>query len=152
MNKEVNFETAKILKEKGFSWECRHFYSKNKYDQEFYLRTGLEYDSDRDCIWDWNLNGGKSGMLLKTIPYPNDGTAIYYSAPIIEDVCMWLYEKHEIWIYLIPAEDNKKVFKPFFRGENITDQHLTKFFESPTEAYEAAITYTLEKLIQGGKK
>ena len=63
--------------------------------------------------------------------------------PAISEVVMWLYEKHDIWIYLIPAEDNKKVFKPFFRGENITDQHLTKFFESPTEAYEAAITYTL---------
>lgn len=78
----------------------------------------------------------KHGVLLSTI----------------SDVVTWLYEEHGIWIYLIPAEDNKNVFKPFFRGENITDQHLTKFFKSPTQAYEAAITYTLKKLIQGGNK
>ena len=43
MNTEVNFEIAKLLKEKGFSWECRHFYRKSKYDKEFYLTTGTEY-------------------------------------------------------------------------------------------------------------
>lgn len=65
----------------------------------------------------------------------------------IGGVVMWLYEKHGIWVYLVPAEDNKEVFKPFFRGKNIIDQHLTEFFNSPTEAYEAAIEYTLNNLI-----
>lgn len=67
--------------------------------------------------------------------------------PTIAEVLMWLHDTHEIWIYLIPAEDNKKVFKPFFRGENIISQHLTNFFESPKQAYEAAIEYCLIKLI-----
>jgi hypothetical protein len=68
----VSFELAKLLKGKGFSWECSQFYCKTKNNKKFYLTTGTEYESDRDCIWDWNLNGGKSGNLTKTIPYPND--------------------------------------------------------------------------------
>ena len=145
MNKEVNFEIAKLLKEKGFSWECRHFYSKSKYDKEFYLKTGTEYESDRDCIWDWNLNGGKSGMLSKIIPYPNDSDAIYYSAPTIAEVVMWLYEKHSIWIYI------KQGYKWEWYIETVANHPELKYNDgledSPTEAYEEAIIYTLENLI-----
>ena len=65
----------------------------------------------------------------------------------IGEVVMWLYEKHGIWIYLVPSEDNKNVFKPFFRGKSIVDQHLTKFYRSPTKAYEAGIEYSLNNLI-----
>ena len=144
MNTEVNFEIAKLLKEKGFSWECRHFYRKSKYDKKFYLTTGIEYESDRDCIWDWNLNGGKSGMLLKKIPYPNYDKAIYYSAPTIAEVVMWLYEKHGIWIYALRM-DQKEFYwsidtdkKEFSSGEN---------FKTPTKAYKAAIEYTLKNLL-----
>jgi hypothetical protein len=141
MNKPANFEIAKLLKEKGFSWECSHFYSKDKYDREFYLRTGLEYDSDRDCIWDWNLNGGKSGMLSKIIPYPNDDTAIYYSAPTIADVVMWLYEKHGIWISVTKYK-NYGDDVTYFTPDN--ERHI---YKTPTEAYEARIKHTLENLI-----
>ena len=153
MNTHVNFETAKLLKEKGYSWECSHFYSKDKYDKEFILRTGTEYDSNRDPIWDWNLNGGKSGMLLKAIPYPNDDTATYYSAPTIAEVLMWLYEKHGIWIvssYELNIENHQKewFWVGIKDGEEIAYQY--KSFNSPAEAYESAITYILEDLIQGG--
>lgn len=137
MNKEVSFPIAKLLKEKGYSWECENFYKKGKYDKKFYLTTGVEYDSDRNCVWDWNLNGGKSGMLSKVIPYPNESTAIYYSAPTISDVVMWLYEKRGIWIS-VNSIDDSTIFRHCF--SNID-------FNSPTEAYEVAIEYTLTKLI-----
>lgn len=152
MNTSVEFPIAKLLKEKGFSWECRHFYSKSKYDKEFYLKTGTEYESDRDCIWDWNLNGGKSGMLSKIIPYPNDSDAIYYSAPTIAEVVMWLYEKHGIWIdvslnQFSKPKDLQWMYSIVFTKE-CTYSHSSKSFNSPTEAFEAAIKYTLENLIQ----
>lgn len=87
------------------------------------------------------------GELLHYNHSNNEMQRFRYEASIIAEVIMWLYEKHGVWIYLVPAEDNKDVFKPFFRGKNIIDQHLTEFFNSPTEAYEAAIEYTLNNLI-----
>lgn len=151
MNTSVSFELAKLLKEKGFSWECSHFYCKSKYDKKFYLTTGTEYESDRDCIWDWNLNGGKSGTLLKTIPYPNDKDAIYYSAPTIAEVVMWLYEKHGIWIYVDTSSVRKWVYfinlvdNDYFLNSDSTECGEL-YFNSPTEAYEAAIEHCLTKL------
>lgn len=154
MNTHVNFEIAKLLKEKGFSWECRHFYNKDKYDKEFFLRTGLEYDSDKELIWDWNLNGGKLGRLSKIIPYPNDSDAIYYSAPTIAEVIMWLYENHRVWIYADSYELGKWCYyhrynRPSDLSPNITKggRYSREDYNSPTEAYEAAILYALNNLI-----
>ena len=153
MNTPVSFELAKLLKEKGFSWECSQFYCKTKNDKKFYLTTGTEYESDRDCIWDWNLNGGKSGNLTKTIPYPNDTNAIYYSAPTIAEVVMWLYEKHGIWIGINKDTSVKwanDYFNFYIQGKNgesaFSDVGGTQP-NSPTEAYEAAIEYTLKNLL-----
>jgi hypothetical protein len=162
MNTPVSFELAKLLKEKGFSWECSHFYCKSKYYKKFYLTTGTEYESDRDCIWDWNLNGGKSGNLTKTIPYPNDTNAIYYSAPTIIEVVMWLYEKHGIWISVSPVFEFNDGRKDYLTLQGyqyyitvITDNKYNQekthadrgYKNTPTEAYEAAIEYTLKNLL-----
>jgi hypothetical protein len=121
MTTPVSFELAKLLKDKGFdeSIDARWYY-----DYEY-----LNYKLSLKGVIKWN---------------PKEDS---YPAPTIAEVVMWLYEKHGIWIYLVPAEDNKDVFKPFFRGKNIIDQHLTEFFNSPTEAYEAGIEYTLNNLI-----
>ena len=96
-------------------------------------------------------------------PCPN----LYYQPerckkPTIADVVMWLYEKHGIWI----AVDWMSRTKPFNSGfycnlrgtnkplnqDNFIPINNTKspgyeVFNSPTEAYEAAIEYTLTKLI-----
>ena len=116
------------------------------------MNTTVNFETKQllfDKGWKYELGFDETGHKVKNSLAEqrwNEGDLTYVDITITE-VVMWLYEKHGIWIYLIPAEDNKKVFKPFFRGENITDQHLTKFFESPTEAYEAAITHALTKLI-----
>lgn len=146
LNKQVTFSTAKLLKEKGYSWECENFYKKGKYDKKFYLTTGSEYDSDRNCIWDWNLNGGRSGTLSKVIPYPNESTAIYYSAPTISEVVMWLYEKYGMWIYSF-RHDFDKEFYWSIDTKNEDEFTSDDVFNSPTKAYEAAIEYTLNNLI-----
>ena len=79
----------------------------------------------------------------------------------ISEVVMWLYENHKIWIYV----DGD--FRPHIIKDNVDLNHKgevnktvllegkTKIqycWDSPTEAYEAAIKYTLENLIQGGNK
>jgi hypothetical protein len=59
------------------------------------------------------------------------------SAPTIAETCMWLYEKHGIWIS-VDSIDDSTIFRHCF--SNID-------FNSPTEAYEDAIEYTLNNLI-----
>ena len=72
-----------------------------------------------------------------------------YEAPTIVEVVVWLYEKHGIltvvnvnimgsWYFehFDLKEKRNAQFKP-------TDTH----YDSPTEAYEAAIIYTLKNLI-----
>lgn len=66
-------------------------------------------------------------------------------SPTIAEVVMWLHNKHNIWISVYKYKDHAADVNDniVFRG------HYTKFkdFNSPTEAYEAAINYVLTKLI-----
>jgi hypothetical protein len=59
-------------------------------------------------------------------------------APTIADVVMWLYEKYGIWIS--PTHQHNQFFWGF-------GSYQTQEFKTPTEAYEAAIEYALNKLI-----
>lgn len=75
--------------------------------------------------------------------------------PTIAEVVMWLYEKHGIWIitsFELNIETHKKewFWVAVKNGEEIAYQYHD--FNSPTEAYESAITYTLENLVKGGNK
>ena len=79
MNKEVNFELAKLLKEKGFPQ----------------LNTGLYYTKDKEhCLVGWGFNDRTEESFAQ------------YSAPTIAEVVMWLYEKHGIWIYVSGPDKN----------------------------------------------
>ena len=85
-----------------------------------------------------------------------------YLAPTIADVLMWLYEKYDIWIQT-PFSHND--IKPFswvivkaVRNISKEDEYVNCWlsgidndiidgYNSPTEAYKAAIEYILTKLI-----
>jgi hypothetical protein len=77
-----------------------------------------------------------------------EASEIFPYAPTIADVVMRLYEKHGIWIVAWKNPDNSSQF--YFEIDTpvkrIGDLSLG-LFNSPTEAYEAAITYVLENLI-----
>jgi len=89
MNTLVNFEIAKLLKEKGF---------------------------DLYCVWSyWNseLTSRTPGYALEdgTTSQENYWDFDRYYAPTIADVVMWLYEKHGIWIvpsYELNIENHKR--------------------------------------------
>ena len=119
MNTPVSFELAKLLKEKKF----------NEKTSQAYVYRGIEHQSSS---YKGRLTQDK---LLCDIP-----------APTIAEVVMWLYEKHGIWIYV---ERYSTLFRCY--AEEIGDERFGKWeghkYESPTEAYEAAIEYTLTKLI-----
>jgi hypothetical protein len=122
LNTPIKFEIAKLLKEKGIN-----IYSEYRYT-DFNGIERLEKD------------------VSEIFPY----------APTIAEVVMWLYEKHRIWVWVIPFETNTQYYCQSFykigQGEEeiiLTGKHnhTPSAFDSITEAYEAAITYTLNNLI-----
>ena len=133
MNTPVSFEIAKLLKEKGFDIPCWSYYSSlNLYTFE---------------LGDWNNHTiGDTSMHKRN--------AGYYSAPTIVEVVMWLYEKHGIWINggLYAHLGNVSKFQFTIESQkskstNSIVQLNINPFNSPAEAYEAAIEYTLKNLL-----
>lgn len=128
MNTLVSFELAKLLKEKGFDNESAHYYN-------------------------------EKGEMLFDVDYPSlqpTKPDVYYDNPTIAEVVMWLYEKHGIWIVINPHKGENDLGKPFmefdpevwtFTNECVWHNTGLLYFNSPTEAYEAAIKYCLTKLI-----
>jgi hypothetical protein len=156
MNTQVSFPLAVLLKEKGFSWktgdiddydEGRHGYFKHNKGRIAPL-SYFHFDTNHNGVQWTNLN----------IP-----------APTIGEVVIWLYEKHGIWISVetcIIGSDEwdygyKIVYLPKeFENAKRRAAHLvikesfqeqigsySGAWHSPTEAYEAAIEYTLKNLI-----
>ena len=135
MNTPVSFKLAKLLKEERFNEPIK---------QRYFIAENIDSNSfpflQKECaLYNWNNY--------------DDFSTSYYSAPTIADAVMWLYEKHGIWIqvkpggkleswdYIVQKKDNNFAV-PYFEIK----QHKP-FFNSPTEAYEAAIKYCLTKLI-----
>ncbi len=125
MNTPVNFELAKLLKEKGFEQKIISF--------DYYLpnanKVDFKYVADNKNYRDYS-----------------------FYAPTIAEVIMWLYEKHEIFIqpFTIGEEGKMKFYIKLIVNDNgwIKIKHqISTIYNSPTEAYEAAIEYTLNNLI-----
>lgn len=118
MNTPVSYELAILLKTKGFDEQSLLIYLDGKIEE---LRSTI---SNSQCT-----------------------TSRTCSAPIIAEVIMWLYEKHNIWIsvtYQRHSEGKhwRYTINQIYRTEIVLWEHNT-----PTEAYEAAIKYCLEKCI-----
>ena len=129
MNKEVNFEIAKLLKEKGFDEKTHSFYV---IDESEYGELGEFITNPND-----NYPALDNNSLFDTLA----------SAPTIAEVVMWLYEKYGIWIAVNRYKDHAAdINDPYY----FTPDHGFHNYQTPTEAYEAGIKHTLENLIQGG--
>lgn len=127
----VSFETAKLLKEKGFNEYCRAFRSPNSIGTK-----GLFYSQ-------YEI---KNTEVKKTL-----GAAIV--CPTLQMAMKWLREKHnlviqielidylehgEVWLYSVIERKTIKTLTG--RDEDFTEH-------SYEEACEAAIKYCLENLI-----
>ena len=129
MNTPVSFPLAKLLKEKGF-------------DKQGYLQE----------VW---LGNRYEGKYPKVKEIPVFGIGATSVLPTIAEVCMWLYQKHGIWILALPTvtgyftykivdiqlNPEKPIERPPYKDVSANDYNL------PTEAYRAAIEYTLNNLI-----
>lgn len=119
----VSFETAKLLKEKGFDEKCHMCWDEVTKTME----SADEYATNSELL------------------------ATYISAPTLYVAMKWLRKVHEIFIrpnisFLYPIRYYCEIF---CYGDNLKTQQdvTTENFESPEEACEAAIKYCLENLI-----
>ena len=117
MNVPINFELAKLLKEKNFDNESSYYFNK-----------------DGEILFDRDFPS-----LQPTKPKE------YYDVPLISEVVMWLYEKYKIWISVSDAGGFGYMVQFMKTDGDSTIDGLYEF-NSPTEAYEAAIFYILKKL------
>ena len=132
MNTPVSFPIAKLLEEKGFDKVTNKSYR---------ISINPERPLPTEPIAD------------EITYFPNVKES--YSAPTIAEVVMWLYEKHGIWIQPFPydtitaAKEWTATILSLEWGEDkeVHYEHKIGSLNSPTEAYEAAIEYTLKNLI-----
>ena len=141
MNTPVSSPIAKLLKEKGFNLKVINFYD--------YERLSTPFDKQRQV----------DGLINYNPINWNSIKEHYTSAPTIADVWMWLYEKRGIWITINMMTLNGviKFWCQYFKIQKLPQSKNNFFIELPreiegnynslTEAYEAAIKYTLNNLI-----
>ena len=132
----VDYKTAVLLKEKGFDLPCRgrihgsHFHLiKNN---EIPKNVSTYYNEPFAPIIDWNNAVGEVN--------------VYLSLPTITEVVMWLYEEHGIWI-VVDNYTNEEDIIWFYNYKTKDRESMQEGYDSPTEAYMAAINYVLNKLI-----
>jgi hypothetical protein len=143
MTTPIKFELAKLLKEKGYNEPCKNHY-------EIALTSKKDREDGYTGPFGWkkgecNLQSGYNTNESLS-EYYNDKTWSAYSAPNIIEVVMWLYEKHGVWIWVSMELGYNITFCWQLTGERISSNYKSNF-KTPTEAYEAAIEYTLKNLI-----
>lgn len=129
----VSFETAKLLKEKGFNESCYTYYdyiddSINRFDEGYHFKNKS---------YPWG------------VPYDFSKAKKYVVAPTLQMAMKWLREKHSTFISITYENDgvftaNLKV--PLEEIDCMIDNKHNCWF-TYEQAVEAAIKYCLENLI-----
>jgi len=145
----VSFETAKLLKEKGFPQEYDHYHAL-VYNEEDYED---EYEVQRMVVETRIVKAGTLSSYPVGVPEPK------CYCPTLQMAMKWLREVHKKWItvtfhwHTINGETTL-YYSPFImldEGEYavLEDENPFKMkpFNSYEEACEAAIKYCLENLI-----
>jgi hypothetical protein len=125
----VSFETAKLLKEKGFDARCP-----------------MIYTVDGKMLYTDVKHHNMYAVTNKQLEYYTD-----IIAPTLQMAMKWLRKNYQIFIrpntsFLYPIKWYSEIF---CYGDNLKTQQdiKTEYYDSPEEACEAAIKYCLEHLI-----
>lgn len=128
----VSFETAKLLKEKGFDEFCPTFYETDEPD------NGPKYSK-------------KLGWFLhNSYDYSDRYGKIIISAPTLSMAMKWLRVVHKLEIYpyhQYSQDGNKWWFEIVKFPSPVSDYESNAIYATYEEACEAAIKYCLENLI-----
>ena len=119
----VSFETAKLLKEKGFDEPCL-----------------MCYNSDKKLEGYGHYNSYRNSEVFAL------------TAPTLQMTIKWLREVHKLYVVVRPYVTEDGIFSLFdvksIKGKDIVANIKTRTgFNSYEEACEAAIKYCLENLI-----
>ena len=123
----VSFETAKLLKEKGFDENCAALYD---------LRNG-------------EFREKQTGYVFNNSQWDS-----FITAPTLQMAMKWLKVEHNILLFLLPAQENGKLV---YLVEVWTWNEEEGIYEStyapmprkePEQACKAAILYCLKNLIK----
>ena len=129
----VSFETAKLLKEKGFNWPCH-------------------------ATYDTAVTGGKPKFseyeVLNFFPFgiknSDDKFSMVISAPTLQMAVKWLREVHNIFISIAfciyPTEKRVTWTPEITTFESVFPESAIEY-DSSERAAEEAIKYCLENLI-----
>lgn len=124
----VSFETAKLLKEKGFDEQCYAYYN-------------IFYDND-----------GKDLKLWRKYPHRAQPNTNYLNVPTLQTAMKWLREKHNLYVDIILHSVNRTLIYEAridkINSPSYIDVILPQINEPIYEnACESAIKYCLENLI-----
>ena len=125
----INFETAKLAKEKGFPQET------NRLEIPYYNYKG-EFKGD---VSDWRIR--------KYIRGEDTSDIEFVSAPTQSLLSKWLREQHNIDVWVTPyLDDKKKEYNYMIVNRNIDVYDLISGNEYNTyeEAYEVGLQETLK--------
>ena len=121
----ISFETAKLLKEKGFNEKCRRMFRVSKNSSPKF------YDSS-----EWITNEDLCDL------YQN---CEFATIPTLQMAMKWLREVYKIDMWVECHNSNRR-YKGYIHSEQRGDEAL--FYENSYEqACESAIRYALENLI-----
>lgn len=145
----VSFETAKLLKEKGFREWCSHCYGVDV------RHKGESIDFDEECELK-NLGLGDEleyvdGGMFYHYGCDNRSEAAVYAAPALQIAMKWLREEKGIAVIPILSSvlDNEKFLWDIKIVVAKTNDSYSQgwVYEKQEKACEAAIKYILENLI-----
>jgi hypothetical protein len=128
----INFDTAKLAKEKGFDWSCNKRYDLNLHISDLFSNTERPYLKD----------------------YNNDALKLVFSAPTQSLLQKWILEKHGYFVtaelsYLQWGKYSATVQKKSEEGSVLATTVLDGFtvYDNPENALEEGLQETL-KLIK----
>ena len=156
----VSFETAKLLKEKGFKEFCFKCYG------VAVLHNGADISFDEECELkdegrENEIEYVEGGRLYDYGCNNRDKDAKAWAAPTLWVAMKWLREVHHWHIFVIPRWEDVEYMPGEWQDEMTgyqyvivsvgevnrkNEQPITKAL-TPESAYESAIKYRLENLI-----
>lgn len=141
----ISFETAKLAKEKGYNVDCKDYWT-TEYGNKPIITNGIEYESERDCHFDWNLNNEYSKKIQA--PYPNRYHESQCSAPTQSLLQKWLREVHNIEIWATPYLDDEKIeYNHAIVNRNV-DVYDLLYSAEEYKTYEEALEAGLQEALK----
>ena len=144
----VSFETAKLLKEKGFKEMCDSLYGLA------YMHNGKYIDEDEQYELESEGRGSEielvEGGMVYDFWYRNDKRVKHqYSRPTLQRAMKWLRKIKGCPIEILWHWDSDNQCEEWYFRHHVElkEQPQIEYFDEPEQAAEAAIKYYLENLI-----